>query len=241
MTQQVQVSHRPIKCQSRLGSQRGTKVNGSHRGDNPLLRPTGIQIATKRYATLQAMAPTNMKTVHQTSLLHIESSLDRLGLIYGQLFQQTSNQPGTVANPSRGQLKQGKWLFPVPVCAWEFGLSRLARPSRPVSARILSTRRQAESGVFYSRTSFDFPRRRPCIIPSTAIGPVPSWSGHAIAYRWRSLPRVRRRRGRSLQGSSSIRCCLFRYHHGPNFVRLSFSTLPIIVVWPIIKGGVKIR
>ena len=73
-----QVSHRPIKCQSRLWSQRGTKVNGSHHGDNPLLRPTGIQIATKSYAALQAMAPTNIKTVHQTSLLHIESNLDRL-------------------------------------------------------------------------------------------------------------------------------------------------------------------
>ena len=61
-----QVSHRPIKCQSRLWSQRGTKVHGSHHGDNPLLRPTGIQIATKSYAALQAMAPTNIKTVHQT-------------------------------------------------------------------------------------------------------------------------------------------------------------------------------
>ena len=54
-------------CQSGTWSQRGTKVNRSHHGDNPLLRPTGIQIATKRYATLQAMAPTNIKTVHQTS------------------------------------------------------------------------------------------------------------------------------------------------------------------------------
>ena len=54
-------------CQSGTWSQRGTKVNGSHHGDNPLLRPTGIQIATKNYATLQAMAPTNSKTVHQTS------------------------------------------------------------------------------------------------------------------------------------------------------------------------------
>ena len=34
-----QVSHRPIKRQSRLWSQRGTKVNGSHHGDKPLLRP----------------------------------------------------------------------------------------------------------------------------------------------------------------------------------------------------------
>ena len=54
-------------CQSGTWSQRGTKVNGSHHGDNPLLRPTGIQIATKSYAILQAMAPTNIKTVHQTS------------------------------------------------------------------------------------------------------------------------------------------------------------------------------
>ena len=43
-----QVSHKPIKCQSRLWSQRGTKVNGSHHGDNPLLRPAGIQIATEK-------------------------------------------------------------------------------------------------------------------------------------------------------------------------------------------------
>ena len=55
-------------CQSGTWSQRSTKVNGSDNGDNPLLRPTGIQIATKSYATLQAMAPTNYnKTVHQTS------------------------------------------------------------------------------------------------------------------------------------------------------------------------------
>ena len=54
-------------CQSGTWSQRGIKVNGSHHGDNPLLRPTGIQIATKSYATLQAMATTNNKTVHQTS------------------------------------------------------------------------------------------------------------------------------------------------------------------------------
>ena len=44
-----QVSHRPIdmKCQSRPWLQRGVKINGSHHGDSPLLKPTGIQIATK--------------------------------------------------------------------------------------------------------------------------------------------------------------------------------------------------
>ena len=38
--------------------------------------------------------------------------------------------------------------------------------------------------------------------PPYAIGSVPSLSGHAIAYRWRSLPRVRRHRASEPQGSS---------------------------------------
>ena len=76
-------------------------VNWSHNGDNPQLRPTGIQIATIRYATLQVMAPTNVKTVHQTSLLHIESNLDFIesnldfGLLsptHGQRSQQQRGQ-----------------------------------------------------------------------------------------------------------------------------------------------------
>ena len=91
-----QVSHRPIKCQSRLWSQRGTKVNGSHHGDNPLLRPTGIQIATKSYAALQAMAPTNIKTVNQTSLLHIESNLDRLGMLSPTHDQRSQQKTGKI-------------------------------------------------------------------------------------------------------------------------------------------------
>ena len=37
--------------------------------------------------------------------------------------------------------------------------------------------------------------------PLYAIGSVPSLSGHAIAYRWRSLPRVRRHRASEPQGS----------------------------------------
>ena len=61
-------------CQSGTWSQRGTKVNGSHHGDNPLLRDPN---RAKSYATLQAMAPTNIKTVHQTSLLHISRAQPR--------------------------------------------------------------------------------------------------------------------------------------------------------------------
>ena len=96
-----QVSHRPIKCQSRLWSQRGTRVNGSHHGDNPLLRPTGIQIATKSYAALQARAPTNIKTVHQTSILHIESNLDRLGMLSPTHDQRSQQKTGKITEKLR--------------------------------------------------------------------------------------------------------------------------------------------
>ena len=109
-----QVSHRPIKCQSRLWSQRGTKVDGSHRGDNPLLRPTGIQIATKRYAALQAMASTNIKTVHQTSLLHIESNLDRLGMLSPTHDQRSHKKNGKIRSnqfDQQVQVSQGHTLY----------------------------------------------------------------------------------------------------------------------------------
>ena len=47
------------------------------------------------------------------------------------------------------------------------------------------------------------PRRRPFIYmkPPYAIRSVPSLSGHAIAYRWRSLPRVCRHRANKPQRS----------------------------------------
>ena len=56
----------------------------------------------------------------------------------------------------------------------------------------------------YLRDSSRVPRRRPFINLKQpyAIGPVQSLSGHAIAYRWRSLPRVRRHRASRPQGSS---------------------------------------
>ena len=62
---------------------------------------------------------------------------------------------------------------------------------------------QAESGA-YLRDSSRVPRRRPFIYikPPYAIEPVPSLSGHANAYRWRSPTRVRRHRASKPQGSS---------------------------------------
>ena len=44
------------------------------------------------------------------------------------------DQLGKVANPARGQLNRGNKYFPVPVRAWEFGLARRVRQSRPASA-----------------------------------------------------------------------------------------------------------
>ena len=45
-------------------------------------------------------------------------------------------------------------------------------------------------------------------------------------YRWRSPPKVRWYRASNSQSSSSNNgCCLFKFHHGPTFLRLSFPTL----------------
>ena len=75
--------------------------------------------------------------------------------------------------------------------------------SSPVPRQPAHLRTQAESDA-YLRDSFLVPRRRPFIYfkPPYAIGSVPSLSGHAIAYQWRSLPRVRRHRASKPQGSS---------------------------------------
>ena len=73
--------------------------------------------------------------------------------------------------------------------------------SRPVPCQPAHLHTKAESGV-YLRDSSRVPRRRPFMKTPYAIGPVPSLSGHAIAYRWLSLPRVRRHRASKPQGSS---------------------------------------
>ena len=62
---------------------------------------------------------------------------------------------------------------------------------------------QAEYGA-HLRDCSRVSRRRPFIYfkPPYAIGSFPSLSGHAFAYRWRSLPRVRRHKANKHQGSS---------------------------------------
>ena len=110
------------------------------------------------------------------------------------------DQPGNkVANPARGQLNRENNI-PLSPCVPENLVSRDGF-SRPVPRQPAQLHTQAESGA-YLRDSSRVPRRRPFMKPSYAIGSVPSLSGHAIAYRWRSLPRVRRHRASKPQGSS---------------------------------------
>ena len=73
--------------------------------------------------------------------------------------------------------------------------------SRPVPCQPDHLHTQAESGA-YLRDSSRVPRQHPFMKPPYATGSVPSLSGHPIAYRWRTLPRVRRHRASKSQGSS---------------------------------------
>ena len=109
------------------------------------------------------------------------------------------DQPGKVANPARGQLNRENEHSPVPVRAWEFGLARRVQPSRPASACS-----SPYSGWIWCLLTGFLPSSAAASImkPPYAIGSVPSLSGYAIAYRWRSLPRVRRHRASKPQGSS---------------------------------------
>ena len=109
------------------------------------------------------------------------------------------DQPGKVANPARGQLNRENNI-PLSPCVPENLVLRDGF-SRPVPRQPAHLHTQAESGA-YLRDSSRVPRWRPFMKPPYAIGSVPSLPGHAIAYRWRSLPRVRRHRASKPQGSS---------------------------------------
>ena len=94
----------------------------------------------------------------------------------------------------------GKKNIPLSPCVPENLVSRDGF-SRPVPRQPAHLHTQDEPGA-YLRDSSRVPRRRPLMKPPYAIGSVPSLSGHAIAYRCRSLPRVRRHRASKPQGSS---------------------------------------
>ena len=109
-----------------------------------------------------------------------------------------------VANPACGQLNSGKNNIPLSPCVPENSVSRDVS-SRLVPRQPAHLHTQAESGAYFLRDSSRVPRRRSFMKPPYAIGSVPSLSGHAIACRWRSLPRVRRHRAISKSQGSSER------------------------------------
>ena len=108
--------------------------------------------------------------------------------------------------------------IPLSAFAPENLVSRDGFGSRPVPRQPAYLHTQAESGANL-RESSRVPRRRPFIYlkPPYAIRSVPSLSGHAIAYRWRSLPRVYRHRASKPQSrqfrTSDLICASFSHTH----------------------------
>ena len=99
--------------------------------------------------------------------------------------------------PACGQLNRENNI-PLSPCVPENLVSR-DEFSRPIPRQPALLYTQAESGA-YLRDSSRVPRRRPFMEPPYATGSVPSLSG-PIAYRSRSLPRVRRHKATKPQGS----------------------------------------
>ena len=102
------------------------------------------------------------------------------------------------ANPALGQLNRKMDISLSP-----FGPD--AERDGQTGSSLLILHSQAESGT-YSRDFSRLTRRCPFIISLYAIWSVPSLSGHAIAYRGHSLPRVRRHKVSCPQGSFSNGC-----------------------------------
>ena len=101
-------------------------------------------------------------------------------------YSKSMDQPGIATDPAHIQLNREKFIFPVPVRASEFGLARQVWPFRPAPVQLFSTFMQnlvlTHHGVPIA--SRDGVRKIP-----TAIGSVPSLSGHGFAYQWHSLPK----------------------------------------------------
>ena len=114
------------------------------------------------------------------------------GCMYGHTYNKSMDQPGKVANPARGQLNR-EINISLSAFVSENLVSRDGFGS-PVPRQPAHLHTQAEPGA-YLRDSSRVPRRRPFIYfkPPYTIESVPSLSGHAIAYRWRSPPNPRHR------------------------------------------------
>ena len=101
---------------------------------------------------------------------------------------------GAVVAPLSDVPQEGSSVFSLS------SLIKLHLASLPLAS---SYSRVAVSSVFWAQNIYFFgPNTWGPVKPPYATESVPSLWGHAIAYRWRSLPRVRRRRASKPQGSS---------------------------------------
>ena len=135
--------------------------------------------------------------------MHSTSS-DVLVLLYVCMVitvSKDNDQPGKGANLARGQLNRENYfsLSPFPPGS----LFSRDRFGSPVPRQPAHLHTQAKlwwllTGLLSSSAAVSIYLFK----PPYAIGSVPNLSGHAIAYRWRSLPRVRQHRVSIPQGSS---------------------------------------
>ena len=129
-------------------------------------------------------------------------------------------------------------LLVVPVRAWEFGLARRVRPSRPASACSLHT--QAESGA-YLRDSSRFQRRRPFMHLNRHTP-----SGQSRVYRVTQL-RTDGVHCLESDGTGPVNpkvvpngCYFLEGHRGPLNMRLSFPHPPLVWSGHVESTGVTV-
>ena len=118
-------------------------------------------------------------------------------------YSKSMDQPGKAANPPHGQLNRRKIIFPCPrsrlrIWSRETGSAVPSRVSLLISILRINLIWCLLTGFLPSSAAVSIYLFK----PPNDIGSVLSVSGHAFAYRSRSLPRVRWHRASKPQGSS---------------------------------------
>ena len=146
-------------------------------------------------------------------------------MLYNSYYlQQPMGQPGKVVNLARGQLNRKNGFYTVSPFAPERLVSR-DRFGSPVS-RLLKAIHLLIVITHHRIDSSSFPRRRLSCIPVVGRHRVtPEFiMSHKCVPMTVTAERSPAQGQYSLQGSSSIGCCLFRYHHESGFLCVSLPT-----------------
>ena len=122
--------------------------------------------------------------------------------MYGHTYSKSMVHPGKVANPARGQLNRENEIFPRPRSCLRIWSRETGSAVPPRVSLLISILRLNPVLTYGIPPDFRGGVHLFISKPPYSIGSVPSLSGHAIAYRWRSLPRVRQHRASKPQGIS---------------------------------------